>query len=374
MNEDYFFTKTVQVITAGIESRRGEIRSDLTLKRSKHANDYTVQAAIGDAVRYHGACTLIIGLEEAASSAERAQDPGVRTAAIALANTKRLQYIMNADQKDLFPAGLLGPAAAQTNWLGLGSASLGSTSSQSGVGAFESTNSGLLTLARQSSSIEGVITKLKEDEQFKNDAAKKKSLDEIATAAGQARDQAKKLLAGSLRKSAVDQDAKINDAYVALVQAKTELDRYKKAAALAKEQAGGNLIQAEVLEVTAPTNAVIEILENKEKTADEKVTGASKAIATALNGLMNKRSAATKKAVKALTKGDAIEKKILSALPATVTVSPKNKDGIVKAIEGAEKSLKAAVDASPLKLKDVSDKAKELDPIIDKIDPILAAG
>lgn len=96
-NETYFQNKTIQVLTDGIEAKRKELYEKIleargttqeaaqgatrrTTQGTKEIEDYTVEAAIKDAITYHDACALIAGLEHAALSVERASNPGVEAA------------------------------------------------------------------------------------------------------------------------------------------------------------------------------------------------------------------------------------------------------------------------------------------------------
>ncbi len=77
VNADYFNNLTIQVISKGIEARRKEIYEEILKNREKGLKDYPVQRAVGDAAVYHYNCALIAGLEHAAQSVERDQNPGL---------------------------------------------------------------------------------------------------------------------------------------------------------------------------------------------------------------------------------------------------------------------------------------------------------
>ncbi len=76
-NEDFFANKTIQVITDGLESKRRGIYENILKDREADLTDYPVERAIKDAISYHESCSLIAGLEQAAKSIERADNPGV---------------------------------------------------------------------------------------------------------------------------------------------------------------------------------------------------------------------------------------------------------------------------------------------------------
>jgi len=77
VNADFFNNLTIQVVTKGIEVRRKEIHDQMIDDRKKDLTEYTVQRAVGDTAVYHYNCSLIAGLEQAAQSIERAENPGL---------------------------------------------------------------------------------------------------------------------------------------------------------------------------------------------------------------------------------------------------------------------------------------------------------
>ena len=89
-NDKLFAKLSVQVLTKAIDSRRKTIYDDIIKKRALKPNatqdatgkdtlaEYPVEAAVKDALTYHAACNLIVGLEEAAASIERQQNVGLK--------------------------------------------------------------------------------------------------------------------------------------------------------------------------------------------------------------------------------------------------------------------------------------------------------
>lgn len=76
--QQQFFSKlAMQVITKGIEARRTALYKEMEEKQKNTILEYTVEAAVKDALAYHNACTLLTGLEEAGASIERASNPGI---------------------------------------------------------------------------------------------------------------------------------------------------------------------------------------------------------------------------------------------------------------------------------------------------------
>lgn len=63
------------IIVPGIDQRRKEILAEMR----SHGNDssYTVQAAISDVARYHGACTMEAGMEQAKNAIQTIDNPGI---------------------------------------------------------------------------------------------------------------------------------------------------------------------------------------------------------------------------------------------------------------------------------------------------------
>jgi hypothetical protein len=77
-NQDYFSNLTVAVITSGINLRRKEIYDEIVrYGTDRDEKRYPVEAAVKDALFYHGECSLMAGVEKAGDSIKLAQDPGL---------------------------------------------------------------------------------------------------------------------------------------------------------------------------------------------------------------------------------------------------------------------------------------------------------
>lgn len=63
-NQNYFSNLAAHAIAKGINKRRGDILEKIDVARNKPLAGYTVEMAIADAIVYHGACSLIGGLEQ----------------------------------------------------------------------------------------------------------------------------------------------------------------------------------------------------------------------------------------------------------------------------------------------------------------------
>ena len=64
-NHDYYADVTAHVITKAITLRRKTMLTDIDKLRDGDITAYTLERALADAVNYHGACSLVGGLEEA---------------------------------------------------------------------------------------------------------------------------------------------------------------------------------------------------------------------------------------------------------------------------------------------------------------------
>jgi hypothetical protein len=108
-NEVYFSKQTIQVLTEALEVKRRKVYAEIKKGQRRNIDDYTIQAAIKDAVTYHANCSLIAGLEQAAISVQREENPGIKGAQRALIEAKRLQYIMGTKPENISKLDLSGP-------------------------------------------------------------------------------------------------------------------------------------------------------------------------------------------------------------------------------------------------------------------------
>jgi hypothetical protein len=91
-NQAYYANLTVSVIVQGIDAERQRIREDIARARATdhEATQYTVQAAIADAIRYHAACSIITGLSAASESIRMVSNPGLNEAIKVAGLTRKL--------------------------------------------------------------------------------------------------------------------------------------------------------------------------------------------------------------------------------------------------------------------------------------------
>jgi len=62
-NQSFFKNTAMPVIFAGIDMKRLEIQTDIDSKRKKRIGEYHLEDALGDAMRYNGACSAVEGLQ-----------------------------------------------------------------------------------------------------------------------------------------------------------------------------------------------------------------------------------------------------------------------------------------------------------------------
>ncbi len=99
-NSAYFSNLAAQVIVQGIELRQSRLRKELMQSRQgKSIDDYSLEAAINDALVLDGTCSAVTGLVEAAESIKEVTSPGLPRAAEVIAAVKATGEI--AQSRDL---------------------------------------------------------------------------------------------------------------------------------------------------------------------------------------------------------------------------------------------------------------------------------
>lgn len=84
LRQSYFSGLATQVIVPGIDLARDDLRQKIAANRKAEIGDYTVEAAIAEAVRYHGACSMNTGLERSGKAVSDAKNIGLGTLKTAL--------------------------------------------------------------------------------------------------------------------------------------------------------------------------------------------------------------------------------------------------------------------------------------------------
>jgi hypothetical protein len=89
-NQAYFANAAVQVVVAGIDSRRRTAYEQILLARKEPLAMYPLEAAVKDAIRYHGLCSTVSGLQEAGEAVRYYNEPGITAATRTLARSKMM--------------------------------------------------------------------------------------------------------------------------------------------------------------------------------------------------------------------------------------------------------------------------------------------
>lgn len=79
LNQAIFDNVASSIIIPGIEKNRAAILKDIMdIKRPKDMKTYTVEAAVADAIHYHGACNINAGIDYAHKSLQITDDVGIK--------------------------------------------------------------------------------------------------------------------------------------------------------------------------------------------------------------------------------------------------------------------------------------------------------
>jgi hypothetical protein len=88
-NQDYMSNLAAYVIIDGIEKRRRDVYAQIQLRgQGKGLADYPLEAAVKDALLFHGQCSVIAGFQEASDSIKYMADPGLDTSIRVLSKIK----------------------------------------------------------------------------------------------------------------------------------------------------------------------------------------------------------------------------------------------------------------------------------------------
>jgi len=77
LNQAIFESVATSVIVPSIKVRRKEILIEILEKRGEKLSVYTIEGAIADAIRYHGACSMDAGISQASKSIKFYEDIGI---------------------------------------------------------------------------------------------------------------------------------------------------------------------------------------------------------------------------------------------------------------------------------------------------------
>lgn len=98
-NSAYYSNLAAQVIAQGVDLRQARLRKDLmSARQGKSIEEYSLEAAINDALIIDGTCSTATGLTEAAESIREVATPGLNRAASIIAAVKAAGEIAQADK------------------------------------------------------------------------------------------------------------------------------------------------------------------------------------------------------------------------------------------------------------------------------------
>lgn len=99
-NQDFMSNLAAYVIVDGIDKRRRTIYEQIQSRgQAKSYEAYPVEAAIKDALYYHGQCSVIAGFQEASDSIKTANEPGVNAAINAMAKIRAANLMVHDDKQ-----------------------------------------------------------------------------------------------------------------------------------------------------------------------------------------------------------------------------------------------------------------------------------
>lgn len=79
VNQNIYAMLAVEVITKAIDKSRTEARREIDMNQARVVTNYTLERAISDVVEYHGRCTILAGLQEAATAVSQSENVGIKT-------------------------------------------------------------------------------------------------------------------------------------------------------------------------------------------------------------------------------------------------------------------------------------------------------
>lgn len=77
-NSDFFYKLTGFVIGKSIDNLREDKKKEMRKAQTKSYDEYTIEAAVADAISYNDGCSLIAGLQHASDAVSAEQDPGLK--------------------------------------------------------------------------------------------------------------------------------------------------------------------------------------------------------------------------------------------------------------------------------------------------------
>lgn len=107
-NQNYYGNLAAHVIIEGIELRQSRLTRDLLQARATQSIDqYSMEAAIKDALFIDGSCSTVAGLMEAQQSIKEVENPGLQQAARTVVRANALRGLLQNNPNDLQRTGQL---------------------------------------------------------------------------------------------------------------------------------------------------------------------------------------------------------------------------------------------------------------------------
>ena len=101
-NQSFYSNVAATVIVAGIESRRRTYYEHIATKGQPLSIDlYPVEAAVKDAIRFHGQCGVMAGLQEASDAIRFYPEPGIDAATKTLTRAKLMSQISSTPPEQI---------------------------------------------------------------------------------------------------------------------------------------------------------------------------------------------------------------------------------------------------------------------------------
>jgi hypothetical protein len=96
-NQQYFSNLTAHLIIQGIELRQTRLLATIVKERqSLSVADYSMEAAVKDAILFDGSCSTVTGLSEASESIKEVTNPGIPRAFEIMAGVRAMNEMANA--------------------------------------------------------------------------------------------------------------------------------------------------------------------------------------------------------------------------------------------------------------------------------------
>jgi hypothetical protein len=100
-SQAFFANAAIQVVVAGIDSRRRTAYEQILLARKDSLLGYPLEAAVKDGIRYHGLCSTVAGLQEAGEAVRYYNEPGLAAASRTIARSKMLVDLQGANANEV---------------------------------------------------------------------------------------------------------------------------------------------------------------------------------------------------------------------------------------------------------------------------------